>query len=72
MRNDMMAKNATWNNYENFPMCWIRLYILLSVLEFQSPEIQLQKLLRGLEEAYQVFLTPTGFSAVALAIMSNE
>ena len=32
--------------------------------------IQLQKLLRGLEEAYQVFLTPTGFSAVALAIMS--
>jgi len=31
--------------------------------------IQLQKLLRGLEEAYQVFLTPTGFSAVALAIM---
>jgi cysteine-S-conjugate beta-lyase len=32
--------------------------------------VQLQKLLRGLEEAYQVFLTPTGFSAVALAIMS--
>ena len=32
--------------------------------------IHLQKLLRGLEEAYQVFLTPTGFSAVALAIMS--
>jgi len=32
--------------------------------------IQLQKILRGLEEAYQVFLTPTGFSAVALAIMS--
>ena len=32
--------------------------------------IQLQKLLRGLEEAYQVFLTPTGFSAVVLAIMS--
>jgi len=32
--------------------------------------IQLQKLLRGLEEAHQVFLTQTGFSAVALAIMS--
>ena len=32
--------------------------------------IHLQKLLRGLEEAYQVFLTPTGFSAVALSIMS--
>jgi cysteine-S-conjugate beta-lyase len=32
--------------------------------------VQLQKLLRGLEEAHQVFLTPTGFSAVALAIMS--
>jgi len=32
--------------------------------------VQLQKLLRGLEEAYQVFLTPTGFSAVVLAIMS--
>jgi len=32
--------------------------------------VQLQKLLRGLEEAYQVFLTPTGFSAVCLAIMS--
>ena len=32
--------------------------------------VALQKLLRGLEEAYQVFLTPTGFSAVALAIMS--
>jgi len=32
--------------------------------------VQLQKILRGLEEAYQVFLTPTGFSAVALAVMS--
>ena len=32
--------------------------------------IQLQKMLRKLEEAYQVFLTPTGFAAVALAIMS--
>ncbi len=32
--------------------------------------VQLQKMLRGLEEAYQVFLTPTGFAAVALAIMS--
>ena len=32
--------------------------------------VQLQKLLRGLEEAYQVFLTPTGFGAVCLAIMS--
>jgi len=32
--------------------------------------IQLQKLLRNLEEAYQVFLTPTGFGAVALSIMS--
>jgi len=32
--------------------------------------VQLQKLLRGLEEAHQVFLTPTGFSAVCLAIMS--
>ncbi len=32
--------------------------------------LQLQKILRGLEEAYQVFLTPTGFSAVALAVMS--
>jgi len=32
--------------------------------------VQLQKLLRKFEEAYQVFLTPTGFSAVALAIMS--
>ena len=32
--------------------------------------VQLQKLLRGLEGARQVFLTPTGFSAVALSIMS--
>jgi cystathionine beta-lyase len=32
--------------------------------------VQLQKLLRDLEEAYHVFLTPTGFSAVALSIMS--
>ena len=32
--------------------------------------VQLQKMLRGLEEAYQVFLTQTGFSAVVLAIMS--
>jgi cystathionine beta-lyase len=32
--------------------------------------VQLQKMLRGLEEAYQVFLTPTGFGAVVLAIMS--
>jgi len=32
--------------------------------------IQLQKLLRGLEEAHQVFLTPTGFSAVVLSVMS--
>jgi cystathionine beta-lyase len=32
--------------------------------------VQLQKLLRDLEGAYQVFLTPTGFSAVVLAIMS--
>ena len=32
--------------------------------------VKLQKLLKGLEEAYHVFLTPTGFSAVALAIMS--
>jgi len=32
--------------------------------------VQLQKLLRRIEEAYQVFLTPTGFSAVALAIIS--
>jgi len=32
--------------------------------------VQLQKFLRGLEEAHQVFLTPTGFSAVVLAIMS--
>jgi len=32
--------------------------------------IQLQKMLRKLEEAYQVFLTPTGFAAVALSIMS--
>ncbi len=32
--------------------------------------VQLQKMLRGLEEAYQVFLTPTGFAAVALGIMS--
>jgi len=32
--------------------------------------VQLQKFLRGLEEAHQVFLTPTGFSAVALSIMS--
>jgi len=32
--------------------------------------VQLQKLLRGLEEAHQVFLTPTGFGAVTLAIMS--
>ena len=32
--------------------------------------VQLQKLLRRLEEAYQVFLTPTGFAAVALSIMS--
>ncbi len=32
--------------------------------------VQLQRLLRKLEDAYQVFLTPTGFSAVALSIMS--
>jgi len=32
--------------------------------------VQLQKLLRRLEDAHQVFLTPTGFAAVALAIMS--
>ncbi len=32
--------------------------------------VQLQRLLKGLEEAHQVFLTPTGFSAVVLAIMS--
>tara|TARA_B100000470_G_scaffold18953_1_gene12715 strand:- start:493 stop:1671 length:1179 start_codon:yes stop_codon:yes gene_type:complete len=32
--------------------------------------IQLQKLLKGLEEAHHVFLTQTGFAAVALAIMS--
>ena len=32
--------------------------------------VQLQKMLRRLEEAYQVFLTPTGFAAVALSIMS--
>jgi len=32
--------------------------------------VQLQKMLKGLEEAYQVFLTPTGFAAVALGIMS--
>ena len=32
--------------------------------------VQLQKLLKGLEEAHQVFLTPTGFAAVALSIMS--
>ena len=32
--------------------------------------VQLQKFLRGLEEAHEVFLTPTGFSAVALSIMS--
>ena len=32
--------------------------------------VKLQKLLKELEEAHQVFLTPTGFSAVALAIMS--
>jgi len=32
--------------------------------------VQLQNLLRGLEDAHYVFLTPTGFSAVVLAIMS--
>ena len=32
--------------------------------------VQLQRLLRKLEGAHQVFLTPTGFSAVALSIMS--
>ena len=32
--------------------------------------IQLQNILRELEQAYEVFLTQTGFSAVALAIMS--
>ena len=32
--------------------------------------VQLQKLLKDLEEAYHVFLTPTGFSAVALSVMS--
>ena len=32
--------------------------------------VQLQKLLRVIEEAHQVFLTPTGFSAVVLAVMS--
>ena len=32
--------------------------------------VHLQKLLRELEQAYQVFLTPTGFAAVSLAIMS--
>tara|TARA_Y100000590_G_scaffold450183_1_gene589448 strand:- start:71 stop:1252 length:1182 start_codon:yes stop_codon:yes gene_type:complete len=32
--------------------------------------IQLQKIIKELEEAYEVFLTQTGFGAVALAIMS--
>ncbi len=32
--------------------------------------VQLQKLLKGMEEAHHVFLTPTGFAAVALSIMS--
>ena len=32
--------------------------------------VQLQRILRKLEGAHQVFLTPTGFSAVALSIMS--
>jgi len=32
--------------------------------------IQLQKLLKGLEQAHHVFLTQTGFGSVALAIMS--
>ena len=32
--------------------------------------IQLQKLLKELEQAHHVFLTQTGFGAVALAIMS--
>jgi len=32
--------------------------------------VQLQKMLRELEEAHKVFLTPTGFAAVALGIMS--
>ena len=32
--------------------------------------IQLQKLLKGLEEAHHVFLTPTGFGSVFLAIFS--
>ena len=32
--------------------------------------IQLQKILKELEQAHHVFLTQTGFSAVALAIMS--
>ncbi len=32
--------------------------------------IQLQKMLKELEQAHHVFLTQTGFSAVALAIMS--
>ena len=32
--------------------------------------IHLQKILKELEKAYHVFLTPTGFSAVALSIMS--
>ena len=32
--------------------------------------IQLQNILKELEQAYEVFLTQTGFGAVALAIMS--
>ena len=32
--------------------------------------IQLQNILRELEEAYDIFLTQTGFGSVALAIMS--
>ena len=38
--------------------------------EGTSTTYELQKILKSLEESYQVFLTPTGFGAVFLAIFS--
>ena len=43
----------------------------IGIMEDKEPNNNsITKLLKELEEAHQVFLTPTGFSAVALAIMS--
>ncbi len=40
--------------------------------EGSSTIFALQKILRTLEESYQVFLTPTGFGSVFLAIFSSD